>query len=134
MNYLLNRLLSLVSLYSLLLSLSGSATHNVVNSQDHLGGLGSGDEGLLLNTEALSHTKSDHVVDFAFEHVNAGVLIAVVDFRAQISHDLSSVVTTVLTNNSGQLSKGTCKCLNSDSLLAAHGEGELVNSEGHSHL
>jgi len=70
MNYLLGRL-SLVSLYSLLRSLSGSAAHNVVNSQNHLGGLSGGDEGLLLNAEALSHTKLGHVVDLAVKHVNA---------------------------------------------------------------
>jgi len=70
MNYLFGRL-SLVSLYSLLRSLSGSAAHNVVNSQDHLGGLSGGDEGLLLDAEALSHTKRGHVVDLADKHVNA---------------------------------------------------------------
>jgi len=117
-----------------LLSLSGCATDNIVDTEDHLGSFGSGDQGLLLDTEALSDTHFLHVVNLTFDHVDTGINVAFDNVGTELGDELSGIVATVFTDNSGELSQGTGESFASDSLLASHGLGELVDGEGHSHF
>ena len=122
------------NLHSLLLTLSWSATYNIIDSEDHLCCFGCRYKCLLFHSEAFCYTKVSHVVYLAFKHVDACVQVAVENFRAKVCNQLSSIVATVFTNNSWQLSKSSGKSLASDSLFTLHAFGQLVHCEGHSHL
>jgi len=87
--------------FSLLGALSRRASHDVVNSQNHLCRFGRRNQCLFFDSQALGNAESTHVVDFALKHINACVCVAISDLSTQVSHEFSGVIATVLANDSG---------------------------------
>lgn len=75
-----------------------------------------------------------HVFNLPFEHVQAERGVSVDDFRSQVSDDFGGVVASVVTDDIGELAKGTSKCFHSKSLFALEGSGKFIDGEGHAHL
>lgn len=114
--------------------LSGGASNNFIHSENHLGGLGSGQQGLLLDSEALSDSEGLHVGDLSLEHVEAGGDVSSVDLASEVLDELSRVVPSVVGDDGGQLSQSVGVRLYGEGLLSLDGLGELVNGQRHSDL
>jgi len=115
-------------------TVSGSASYDVINSQDHLSGFSSRDESLLLYSKALSDTEFFHGLHFSLVHVESSVSLSVGDAGSKVGNELSRVVPGVISDNSGELTESTGKGLDGDGLLAFHSLSKIVNSKRHSHL
>lgn len=116
------------------MTLPGRALNNVVNAENHLSGLTSRDQSLLLHAEGFSNSQFFHIGNFTAEHVDTCGCFSVENFGTEVGDNLSSVVPAVFGNGSGKGAKSTSVGLNSDGTLTGHRLGELVNSEGHTHL
>ena len=89
--------------YSLALSPSGSASDDLIYSQNELGSLGGRQKCLLLYSQALGHTEHMHVVDMTLKHVEAGRDFTVVDLTSQVLHELSAIIAGVIGDDGGEL-------------------------------
>ena len=82
---------------------SGGTSDDLIDSEDHLGSLGSREESLFLDSEAFSNTECLHVINVSLEHVEASGCITVEDFASQVLNDFSTVVASIISNDGREL-------------------------------
>ena len=63
------------------------------------------------------------------EHIKASLEVASIDFASQVLNNLSTVVTSIISNNCGKLLESVSIGLDSECLLALNRLSELLTGE-----
>mmetsp|Transcript_6020 Transcript_6020/g.20586 ORF Transcript_6020/g.20586 Transcript_6020/m.20586 type:complete len:249 (-) Transcript_6020:1088-1834(-) len=116
------------------LALAGGALYDVVDAQDHLGGLGGREEHLLLHAEALVDPERLHVAHCTRDDVHTGAARGVGVRGAQAAHEVRAVQARVVRDDGRDLAQGARVRLHGEGLLARGGGGRLVDDPAHLHL
>jgi len=101
------------------LSLAWSRLDDVVDAQQHLSGLGSRHEDLVLDVVRLSDAELLHVADAREQDVEACVAVALGVRGAHLAHELGAVEACVVGEDRGDGAQCASKCLQSKCLLAS---------------
>lgn len=117
---------------SLSLSLSWGTSDYIINSHDKLSSLTGGEKRLLLGLEALGDSKFLHIIGFSFPHVKTGINLAFSDEDLDFLDQFTGIITSIVSNDSGNLSESSGVGFNSESLFSGDLLGEFVDGESHS--
>mmetsp|Transcript_34240 Transcript_34240/g.58610 ORF Transcript_34240/g.58610 Transcript_34240/m.58610 type:complete len:562 (+) Transcript_34240:259-1944(+) len=112
----------------------GGALDDVVDAQDHLGGLGGGEHDLRLELVRLADAELGHVRQPARVHLQAPSVLALVVLGAQARDKGGGVVARVVRNVQRHRAQRLRVRLHGEHLLARDGLGGLLHRLRHEHL
>ena len=115
-------------------SFSWSGLNDIINTENHLGGLRGREEDASLELERLVDSKLRHITNSTVIDINAGVSVALVVLGSDLSDELGAVETSIISNNGRQSTKSTSKSLDGKRFLSTDLGSELIDGLGHQHL